>query len=143
MRLKIKKKKKNTYPDETILSMLNLNLGRYGEKLAKDFLIRHGYEIVDAHWQKRVGEIDIIALDPKTNELIFTEVKTRQGTSFGYPEERVDKKKLAKITKTAQWFLLTNQYPAHQHWQIDVISIIINPNTRQAEITHFKNISTN
>lgn len=121
----------------------NLTTGRYGEELAKQFLIRHGYEIVTGHWQKRVGEVDIIAYAPKIQELVFIEVKTRYGTQFGYPEEKVNQDKLMKINKTAQWFLITNQYPETQKWRVDIISIIINQTADQAEITHFKNIAIN
>lgn len=121
----------------------NITTGRYGEELAKQFLIRHGYEIVTGHWQKRIGEIDIIAYNPNPKELVFVEVKTRHGTKFGYPEEKVTREKLHKINKTAQWFLVSNQYPQEQSWRIDVISIIINRADNQAEITHFKNIGLN
>jgi putative endonuclease len=121
----------------------NITTGRYGEELAKQFLIRHGYEIVTGHWQKRVGEIDIVAYIPSSKELVFVEVKTRHGTEFGYPEEKVTREKLQKINKTAQWFLITNQYPDNQQWRIDIISIIINQTVNQAEITHFKNIVFN
>ena len=121
--------------------MDNQSTGKFGEQLAKDFLVRHGYEIVTGHWQKRVGEIDVIALEPTHNELVFVEVKTRTSTAFGYPEEAVNKKKLQKIYKTAQWFLFTNQYPDEQTWRIDVISIILDKAKNKAEITHFKNIS--
>lgn len=119
----------------------NITTGRYGEELAKQFLVRHGYEIVTGHWQKRVGEIDVVAYIPSSEELVFVEVKTRHGTKFGYPEEKVTRDKLRKINKTAQWFLITNQYPENQLWRIDIISIIINQTDNQAEITHFKNIS--
>jgi len=121
--------------------MDKLSIGKFGEQLAKDFLVKHGYEIVSGHWQKRVGEIDVIALEPDNNELVFVEVKTRTSTAFGYPEETVNKKKLQKIYKTAQWFLFTNQYPGKQNWRIDVISIILDKTNNKAEITHFKNIS--
>jgi putative endonuclease len=118
----------------------NISTGKFGEQLAKDFLIKHGYEIVTGHWQKRVGEIDVVALEPDRNELVFVEVKTRTSTAFGYPEETVDKRKLEKIYKTAQWFLFTNQYPDEQAWRIDVISIILDKTSQKAEITHFKNV---
>lgn len=118
----------------------NISLGKFGEQLAADFLVRHGYKIIDGHWQKRVGEIDIVAHDAGHDEIVFVEVKTRRNTHFGFPEEKVTPKKLEKIKKTAQWFMLQSPYEPTQAWRIDVISILI-PSSEKAEITHFKNIS--
>jgi putative endonuclease len=117
--------------------------GRYGETLAKKYLLEQGYEILSSHWQKRVGEIDIIVRDHASQEIVFVEVKLLSRASvnqFGYPEEKVKKDKLSKIYKTAQWYLLKN-YPPTQVWRIDVISLVVEGNAQQAELTHFKNVS--
>ena len=121
----------------------NVPKGRRGEEIAKNYLAKHGYEILAGHWQKRVGEVDIVAHDPETAELVFVEVKTASAgviEDFGYPEERVTQTKLEKISKSAQWYLWKNNYPATQTWRIDVIGLIINDNSSKAQISHFKNV---
>lgn len=122
------------------MNVHNISIGKRGEFIARQFLIKHDYKIINAHWQKRVGEIDIIAHDPTTNEVVFVEVKTRSNTQFGWPEEKVTSHKKEKIYKTAQLFLIDRHIPKNQLWRIDVISIIIGSNNK-IQITHFKNIS--
>jgi len=119
----------------------NISIGKYGENLTKKYLIRQKYHILGGHWQKRVGEIDVIANDPKTKEIVFVEVKTRSSIDFGYPEEKVTHSKIIKLQKTAQLYLIDQKYPESQRWRIDVIGIIKLPNSTKINLTHFKNIS--
>lgn len=117
-------------------------LGKRGENIAASFLKKHGYTIITTRFLKRVGEIDVIAHDPQTNEVVFVEVKTRRTTTFGWPEESITQQKLNKIVKTALWFLLEHQYNHQQTWRIDAIGILINTQTNQAHIKHFKRVET-
>ena len=121
---------------------MSQELGKLGEKIATSFLESKQYTIITIRFLKRIGEIDIIAFDNLTNELVFVEVKTRRNTTYGWPEESVTQSKLRKIIKTAKWFLLEKNYKSTQEWRIDVISIIFHPHTNHAHITHFKRIDT-
>jgi len=38
----------------------NKKFGDWGERLAEDFLVKRGYEILERNFRKRCGEIDII-----------------------------------------------------------------------------------
>ena len=38
-------------------------LGIYGERLAADYLISIGYEVIERNWRCSFGEIDLIARD--------------------------------------------------------------------------------
>ena len=60
----------------------NRDLGSFGENLAKEFLIKKKFKIIDMnyHYSKN-SEIDIIA--SKDNILHFIEVKTRTQNIFG------------------------------------------------------------
>jgi len=112
--------------------------GKKGEEKASGYLENKGYKILANNYLKRSGEIDIIAQDPKTGEVVFTEVKTRHSRSFGYPEESVDDNKVEKIIKTAeQWLMEKNQEDCD--WRIDIISI--EWNNGKTLIEHFENIS--
>lgn len=59
--------------------------GKYGESLAKNFLEKQGYEILEENYRYRKGEIDLIALW-KNELLVFIEVKLRKTDHFGNPE---------------------------------------------------------
>jgi putative endonuclease len=56
-------------------------LGKRGEDLACDELLRRHYTIVERRYRTRAGEIDIVARDGPT--LVFVEVKSRAGSEFG------------------------------------------------------------
>lgn len=115
--------------------------GELGENIAVKYLLSKNFRIIFRNYRKKFGEIDIVA--QYNGELIFVEVKTRKkvfGNLFGNPEESVNKKKIKKIVKTIQNFLLTFQYPLSKtNWRIDIISIELNWKTRIAEVKHIKN----
>lgn len=49
-------------------------IGKLGEELAKKFLMKHGYSILEENYTKKYGEIDLIA--QKEGNLHFVEVKS-------------------------------------------------------------------
>lgn len=105
------------------MSLNNIELGKFGEEIAVDFLKRKGCKIIVQNYKCLFGEIDIIAKLKKI--LIFAEVKTRHSSCFGFPKEAVDKRKQKQIAKTALHYLTSNQLlkkPA----RFDVLSILIN-----------------
>ena len=70
-------------------------VGRYGEKIASDFLRKKGYEIIATGFSVRVGEIDVIAR--KDGVVAFVEVKTRKNQSYLPASTAVGREKQRKI----------------------------------------------
>ncbi len=115
--------------------------GDLGEKIAKEYLEKQGYKLIDQNYSKRWGEIDLIFESPE-NELVFVEIKTREAgerPSAYMPEDSVGYSKQQKLVKTAQTFLYENKYEDDTFWRIDVIAIEIDKISRQAKIRHIKN----
>ncbi len=113
-------------------------LGNFGQELAKNYLIKHGYEVVKENYTIRRGEIDIIAKIGQ--EVVFVEVKTRTSYQFGNPEDGISFYQQRAIARTIRAFLL-NKKDYHKMWpRFDIISIVINRNTKKARIRHFKDI---
>ena len=81
----------------------HIRLGRRGEKAARDFLMRHGIDVIDMNWTCPAGEVDIVAWDGCT--LRFVEVKTRKSTGRGFPEEAVTPEKRARYERIAEYYL--------------------------------------
>ena len=113
-------------------------IGKEGELLAIKYLKDNGYSIIETNYLKRTGEIDIIAMDPKHNEYVFIEVKTRKNLNFGYPEESVDEEKMDKIAETAETWL-NDKNIGDVEWSIDIISIEWKGN--KPIIKQFENVS--
>ena len=108
-------------------------LGRWGEEYAVKYLIENGYEILDRNWFYDKAEIDIIA--KKDNEIIIAEVKTRNSSFFGDPQDFVSKSKIKLLVKAANEFVITNDLDAEVRF--DVIAVLKNKNEEKLE--HFKN----
>lgn len=107
--------------------------GFNGERVAESFLRKKGYEILHTNWRTGHREVDIIAL--LNNTLIIVEVKTRNKTPFGMPEEAVNKKKIRLLKEAAEAFL--NQYPQFEKIQFDLVSITLHEGT-VIDLTHFE-----
>ncbi|MCW3117560.1 MAG: hypothetical protein JWM28_1642 [Chitinophagaceae bacterium] len=96
-------------------------LGKEGEKLAEQFLLGKGYEIIHKNWRYSFYEIDIIAR--RSNKLHIIEVKTLTETNIGYPEDSVTKRKFKRLLNAADEFLY--QHPEYRHVQYDILAITI------------------
>ena len=102
----------------------HIDTGIEGEELAAGYLIIKGYDILHRNWRHRRMEVDIIAVAGTV--LHFIEVKTSKSDRYGFPEERVDKKKIRLLIDASAEFL--HLYPQWQRIQFDIISISIRPN---------------
>ncbi len=103
----------------------NGDLGKLGENLATEFLLAAGYRIIERNFRCKGGEIDIIAHDPVQNSLVFAEVKSRRGLSYGVPQLAVTPFKQRQISKAALTYI--SQHKLHnQNARFDVITILFN-----------------
>ena len=95
--------------------------GDVGETLAESILIEKGYEIVDKNFRSKYGEIDIVAKND--DKLVFVEVKTRWSKRYGKPEEAVTPRKLKRIKRTIDYYLLVNK--VKMSYRLEVVAIQI------------------
>ena len=117
----------------------HIEVGRIGERIARHHLEGKGYRIVDANYQCRWGEVDLIALDGSV--WVFVEVRTRRSAGYGSPEESVTPSKARRLTLTAQDFLRQRvAASANLEWRIDLVAIRLGPNRRVLSINHLENI---
>ena len=93
--------------------------GKIGEDFTADYLVSNGFEIVKRNYHSRFGEIDIIAKDK--DYIVFVEVKARKKGGLTNPLEAVTKSKQMKIIKTAQLFLLENQFDLQPRFDVAAI----------------------
>lgn len=77
--------------------------GRFGEKIAEDFLIKNGIKIISKNYFTKYGEIDLIGLENET--IIFVEVKLRKNLNYGFPIEAIEEKKIKRLKRAAETFL--------------------------------------
>ena len=98
------------------------DLGKKGEELAVEFLLKDGYEILDRNWTFQKAEIDIIA--QKENILAVIEVKTRSNLDFGLPQEFVKPKKIKLLVKAINEYVIVNDLDVEVRF--DIVAILVN-----------------
>ena len=114
--------------------MTNISIGKNGEEIAKKYLEKQGYKILETNKRfSRFSEIDIIALDKDT--LVFVEVKTRKTNICGHPMEAITKTKYNHIRQGLFTYLQEN--PKYKKYRIDAVSVLLKP---ELKIEHLKHI---
>lgn len=114
-------------------------LGYQGETLAAHFLQNKGYEILRNNFTVRGGEIDLVARN--SNVLIFVEVKTRTGESFGHGDESMDRFKRMRMRRAIARYLNETEKNGEGDYRVDLIEIELAPDTQTLKnITHLEDI---
>lgn len=114
----------------------NLNIGRLGESIAKEYLENKGYIIVDQNYKNKYAEIDLIVRDKDT--MVFVEVKTRTGEQFGIPEDALNREKIQRLIRNSQAYTARMGY---NNYRIDAICIVLDEDKKLKRIDHYENIT--
>ena len=123
-------------------------IGEIGENLAKRFLVKRNFSILDCNYTKKWGEIDIIA--EKNNKIYFIEVKsmsrsdldidTHEIESGHRPEDNMHPWKLKRLSRTIQTYLLSQEIPDEKEWQVDLLLVFLDLEGKKAKIKVVKDI---
>jgi len=101
----------------------HLDTGKTGELLGLQYLLEQGFVVMEKNWRFSRWEVDVIAERDKV--LHFIEIKTRRSKKFGWPEDKVGKKKIQFLINAAEAYLY--QFPQWQRIQFNILSISILP----------------
>lgn len=97
-------------------------VGKKFENVAKDFLIKKGYSIIETNFFAKYGEIDIVAKDKEY--LVFVEVKYRGKKRLASGLTAVDRKKQKRIISAAKYYIYMKRIIEHNTpCRFDVVSI--------------------
>jgi putative endonuclease len=102
--------------------------GKEGEARAERFLVTKGFEIVARNYRYKRSEIDLIV--KKDDWLVFVEVRMRNSSAFGYPEQTISAAKQKKVMEGAAQYLDESNWKGNVRY--DVVAIT------KKEITHFE-----
>ena len=83
----------------------------------------------------RNNEVDIIAKDTTTADLVFIEVKSRYTAQYGDPTQAVNLHKLKSMQSVASYYCKTIAYQGD--YRFDIITVI------KGRVAHFQNVTWN
>ncbi|MDD2647418.1 MAG: YraN family protein [Eubacteriales bacterium] len=104
--------------------------GLAGESAAREYLEKKGYKFVASRWRCPYGEIDLVMKMKGT--IVFVEVKVGAG-SIGSGAERIDSRKLLRLTRSADAYLRENCPSAL--YRLDAVEV------RPDGVSHWENLT--
>jgi putative endonuclease len=114
--------------------------GRLGEQIAERHLQRRGYRIVERNFRTRYGEIDLIAVSPRT--IVFCEVKTRLAggrTGPAGPLDAIGPLKRRQVRAMAtQWLSSASARPRRPELRFDAIGVTLEPSGNLVALDHLE-----
>jgi putative endonuclease len=120
------------------MSKTSREFGKEGEDLAEKLLRSKNFKIFERNYRfGKTGELDIIAEDPETHQLVFVEVKSRQNLEFGDPVLAITKNKMAQLKKVANAYLFEKEIREIE-CRFDVITVLFRGKIKP-EIKHYIN----
>lgn len=125
----------------------NQRTGEIGEHLAARYLINKGYTVIERNYTKKWGEIDLVV--KKNQKIHFIEVKSligiganvakdKKATGEYRPEDNMSQEKIEKLRRTVGTYLA--EFHVKEDWQFDLVTVYINPKTKEAKVQVFENI---
>jgi putative endonuclease len=93
--------------------------GQQHEQAALAWLQRHGLALVEANFQCKGGEIDLVMRDGDT--LVFVEVRQRISTAQGGAAASITPAKIRRLVRAAQFYLMRFSEPPP--CRFDVVAI--------------------
>lgn len=110
----------------------NNDFGKWGEEVARDYLIKEGYTVLGQNEHVGHKELDIVAV--KGTVMVFVEVKTR-AESIDDALDAVDAKKISRIVRAADSVL--RRFAVPYEYRFDIIAVVGTPETGHT-ITHLE-----
>jgi len=116
--------------------MKRRDTGILGERLAKDFVKKRGYRILETNYRCPEGEIDIVAKDKDC--LVFIEVRTKTSREFGSPEESITPVKRERMRATAAYYRQSHSN-LPPFWRIDMVAVELDQRGKLSRIELIEN----
>jgi|SRR3989344_7009967 len=134
-----------------INSLSRKEIGTLGERIAAQYVERHGMRVIDHNVSRKTGELDLVALEPAGADgegtLHFIEVKTIVANRFPKEEDPDDiydpslnlhEAKLRHVARTGEWYVLEKKWEGE--WQIDGCLVWLRRSDGAARVSYLPQI---
>ncbi len=117
--------------------------GDLGEGIVCQHLENKGFTIIERNYWRPWGELDIVA--KKEDKVHFVEVKTvtreaGQGSDKYRPEENMHPRKVQRLHRAIQTYLLQRKISENVAWQLDLACVYMNLEQRKAKVEIIENV---
>ena len=128
-----------------LFSKTRKEIGSLGERVAAEYLKRHGFCIRDRNIARKTGELDLIA--EKEGTFHFIEVKTNLVHAFPSDEDPVDaydpslnlhETKIRKVARTGEWYVAEKGWEGE--WQVDGCLVWLRRSDGRAKVRYLPQI---
>lgn len=107
------------------------DLGKIGENIAANLLIKKGYIIRERNW--RIGKLEIDIIAESNQRIVIVEVKTRSTNTYN-PLDAIDRKKVMRLIRAAKSYLTINHL--ERELQFDIVTVV-GTNSHDLELNHY------
>ncbi len=121
-------------------------IGKIGENITTEFLMKQGFSIVERNYRIRQGELDIVAR--KDDVLHFVEVKSIKVRDCSHitdltisPEDNLTLHKWSKLLVAVESYLRSQNVPHETKYQIDLACVYIDTEKREGRVKLLLNIN--
>ncbi len=122
-------------------------IGELGEDVACEFLMKHGFEILERNYTKKWGEIDIVA--KKEEKLYFVEVKavscvtlpdfSKHDPNMKRPEDNMHPWKMRRLSRVVETYLISKRV-GNTPWQFNLLLVYLDLKNRTARVRTIENV---
>lgn len=113
------------------------DIGDHGEEVAARHLEERGYRILERNYRSAHKEVDLVCVDAENEEeIVFVEVKTRSGMTFGAPEASITEEKRQSLIEGARAYLHEHEVEGAPA-RFDVVAVMLVDGS--PEISHYQN----
>ena len=116
-------------------------LGKRAEDLAAVHVEKLGWQLLSRNFSCKLGELDIVALDPKEKELVIVEVRYRTFGEVQSPVDSVGPKKLRALVGAGCVYVDGLAWSGP--WRIDLMGVTARPGEPEQRwhIEHVRDIT--
>lgn len=111
-------------------------MGKWGEEVAKLYLYRKGYDLVNQDWHSGHRDIDIIV--QRGPLVVFVEVKARCTRDFGDPLDAIDYQKRYNLRRSISHYV---NYHHIEQFRFDIITVVGPLHSDTPDIHHYEDVN--
>lgn len=108
----------------------HLELGKRGEEVACGWYENKGYRIMARNWRLKKLECDLIVANDTF--VVFAEVKTRSGITFGEPQVFVTHEKQSNLMRLANYYM--QMHRIEKEARFDIVSVVAGEGWEKIEV---------